>query len=480
MYDVVIIGAGVTGCSIARYLSRYQVNACVIEKDEDVCTGTSKANSAIVHAGFDAANGSLMAKFNVKGSEMMPALAKELDVAYDMCGSLVVCVAEEELPKLQELYENGVKNGVKGLEIVDRAKLLEMEPNISDAAVAALWAPTGAIVCPFGLTIAFAENAAVNGVEFKFNTEVAGIEKQADGSFKVTAKNGEVIEAKAVVNAAGVYSDVFHNMMAEKKMQIVPRKGEYLLLDHNTDGFVKHTVFQLPGKYGKGVLVSPTVHNNTIVGPTATDIDDPEGTNTTAAGLQEVIEKSAIAVKDVPVRQTITSFAGLRAHEVSHEFVLGEVPENPGFFDAAGIESPGLSSSPAIGEYLSDLIAEKLGLEKKADFVAERKGIVKAAELTKEERNALIKENPAYGQIICRCESISEGEIVDAIRRPVGAKSLDGIKRRVRAGMGRCQAGFCSPRVIEILAHELGVDQSEITKNGGESRFIVGVVKDRI
>lgn len=480
MYDVVIIGAGVTGCAIARYLSRYQVNACVIEKDEDVCTGTSKANSAIVHAGFDAANGSLMAKFNVKGSEMMPALSKELDFPYDMCGSLVVCVAEEELPKLQALYENGVKNGVKGLEIVDRAKLLEMEPNISDAAVAALWAPTGAIVCPFNLTIALAENAAVNGVEFKFNTEVAAIEKQADGTFKVTAKDGTVIESKAVVNAAGVYSDVFHNMMSEKKIRIVPRKGEYLLLDHNTDGFVKHTVFQLPGKYGKGVLVSPTVHRNTIVGPTATDIDDPEGTNTTAEGLAEVIEKSAIAVKDVPTRQTITSFAGLRAHEVSHEFVLGEVAENPGYFDAAGIESPGLSSSPAIGEYMSDLIAEKLGLEKNPDFVGVRKGIVKAEELSKEERNELIKANPAYGQIICRCESISEGEIIDAIRRPVGAKSLDGIKRRVRAGMGRCQAGFCSPRVIEILAHELGVDQSEITKSGGDSKFIVGVVKDRI
>lgn len=480
MYDVVIIGAGVTGCAIARYLSRYQVNACVIEKDEDVCTGTSKANSAIVHAGFDAANGSLMAKFNVKGSEMMPALSKELDFPYDMCGSLVVCVAEEELPKLQALYENGVKNGVKGLEIVDRAKLLEMEPNISDAAVAALWAPTGAIVCPFNLTIALAENAAVNGVEFKFNTEVANIEKQADGTFKVTAKDGTVIESKAVVNAAGVYSDVFHNMMSEKKIQIVPRKGEYLLLDHNTDGFVKHTVFQLPGKYGKGVLVSPTVHRNTIVGPTATDIDDPEGTNTTAEGLQEVIEKSAIAVKDVPTRQTITSFAGLRAHEVSHEFVLGEVAENPGYFDAAGIESPGLSSSPAIGEYMSDLIAEKLGLEKDPTFVGVRKGIVKAEELSKEERNELIKANPAYGQIICRCESISEGEIIDAIRRPVGAKSLDGIKRRVRAGMGRCQAGFCSPRVIEILARELGVEQSEITKSGGDSKIIVGVVKDRI
>ena len=479
MYDAVIIGAGVTGSAIARYLSRYQVKALVLEKEEDVCAGTSKANSAIVHAGFDAACGSLMAKYNVKGSLMMPALSEELDFDYDMCGSLVVCLAEEEMPALQALYENGVKNGVEGLEIIGRERLLEMEPNISDNAVAALWAPTGAIVCPFGLTIALAENAAVNGVEFRFGTEVKDIKKLPDGTFELST-NGEPVLTKTVINAAGVYSDVFHNMVSAKKIHITPRKGEYLLLDHATSGFVTHTIFQLPGKYGKGVLVSPTVHDNIIVGPTATDIEDKEATNTTAEGLQEVMEKSALAVKNVPTRQTITSFSGLRAHEDSHEFVLGEVTEAPGFFDAAGIESPGLSSSPAIGEAVSDMVAEKLGLSLKADFNGKRTGILKAAKLSKEERNALIKKEPAYGQIICRCESISEGEILDAIRRPLGAKSLDGIKRRVRAGMGRCQAGFCSPRVIEILAKELGVSQADITKNGGESRFIVGTMKDRI
>ena len=478
MYDVVIIGAGVTGSAIARYLSRYQVKACVLEMSEDVCTGTSKANSAIVHAGYDAENGSLMAKYNVEGSVMMPALAKELDFEYDMCGSLVVCLSEDDRPALNNLYENGVKNGVEGLEIIERDRLLELEPNIADNAVAALWAPTGGIVCPFGLTIALAENAFENGVEFFFNEKVTDIQK-TEGGFLVKTENNQY-ETKTVVNAAGVYSDVFHNEFASKKIHITPRKGEYLLLDHATYGYVTHTVFQLPGKYGKGVLVTPTVHKNTLVGPTATDIEDKEGVNTTQDGLQEVIDKSALALKNVPVRQVITSFAGLRAHEDSHEFVIGEIPEAPGFFDAAGIESPGLSSSPAIGLHVSDMVAEKLGLEKKDDFKAERKGIIKAGDLSLEERNELIKKDPAYGQIICRCESVSEGEIIDAIRRPLGAKSLDGVKRRVRAGMGRCQAGFCSPRVMEILSRELNIPLSEITKSGGASKIIVGTVKDSL
>ncbi len=478
MYDVVIIGAGVTGSAIARYLSRYQVKAVVLERDEDVCTGTSKANSAIVHAGYDAANGSLMAAYNVRGSEMMPALSKELDFAYDQCGSLVVCLDEADRPKLQALYENGVKNGVKGLEIIERDRLLELEPNISDAAVAALWAPTGGIVCPFGLTIALAENAYTNGVEFRFNTEVREI-KGSDGAFTVVTNNGD-FETKTVVNAAGVYADVFHNAVSEKKINIIPRKGEYLLLDHTTEGFVTHTVFQLPGKFGKGVLVTPTVHGNTLVGPTALDGDDKEGMNTTAAGLAEVIEKSALALKNVPTRQVITSFAGLRAHEEGHEFVIGEAADCPGFFDAAGIESPGLSSSPAIGLDVADMVAKKLGLSLNPNYNGERKGILDPKKLTIEERNELIKKEPAYGQIICRCESVSEGEILDSIRRPLGAKSLDGVKRRVRAGMGRCQAGFCSPRVMEILARELNVDQAEITKSGGNSKLIVGIAKDRI
>lgn len=475
MYDVIIIGAGVTGCAAARWLSRYDAHVCVLEKEEDVCCGTSKANSAIVHAGFDAENGSLMAKLNVRGSEMMEALSKELDFSYNRCGSLVVCLSEEDRPKLQALYENGLKNGVKGLEIIDRKRLVELEPNVSDDAVAALWAPTGAICCPFEMTLAFAENAAQNGVEFCFDTEVQSLCRTADG-WVVQTNNG-AFRSRAIVNAAGVYADVFHNAVCEKPIHITPRRGDYCLLDHSAEGFVRHTVFQLPGKFGKGVLVSPTVHGNVIVGPTAIDIIDREGTNTTAAGLAEVIRKAGLSMKNLPMRQTITSFAGLRAHEDGHEFLIGESAQD--FFDCAGIESPGLSSAPAIGELVAGMLRKKYGFAEKRDFVATRKGILDPKTLSTEAWNALIQKEPAYGQIICRCESVTEGEILDAIRRPLGAKSLDGVKRRTRAGMGRCQAGFCSPRVMEILSRERNVPLSSITKNGAGSELIVGVTKDK-
>ena len=476
MYDVIIIGAGVTGCAVARYLSRYQGSALVLERAEDVCCGTSKANSAIIHAGFDAAHGSLMAKMNVQGSRMVPGLAKELDFPFRRNGSLVVCMSEEDMPRLQALYENGVKNGVEGLEIVDARRLHELEPNVSKNAVAALWAPTGGIVCPFNMTIALAENANANGVDFRFNTKVTGFTRGEEG-WTVHTEQGD-FRTRYVVNAAGVYADVLHNMVSPRKLHITPRRGDYCLLDRQVGGFVSHTVFQLPGKLGKGVLVSPTVHSNIIVGPTAIDIEDRDGTNTTAAGLEELISKAGISVDNLPIRQTITSFAGLRAHEDHHEFVIGEAEDAPGFVDCAGIESPGLTSAPAIGLTVAELLREKLGLREKEDFIATRKGLLDPKSLTWDAYQALIRENPAYGQIICRCEQVTEGEIIEAIRRPLGARSLDGVKRRTRAGMGRCQAGFCSPRVMEILARELGVSQAEITKCGGASRLIVGVNKD--
>ena len=475
MYDVLIIGAGVTGCAVARWLSRYQASVCVVEKEEDVCCGTSKANSAIVHAGFDAKNGTLMAKLNVRGSEMMEELSRELDFSYDRCGSLVLCLSKEDLPKLRELYENGVRNGVRDLEIIGRDRLVEMEPNVSDNAVAALWAPTGAICCPFEMTLAFAENAAVNGVEFRFDTQVQSVEKNGD-AWTVRTDRG-AIGARAVVNASGVYADLFHNAVCEKPIHITPRRGDYYLLDHTAEGFVRHTVFQLPGKFGKGVLISPTVHGNVIVGPTAIDVENREGTNTTADGLNDCAGKASLSVKNLPIRQTITSFAGLRAHEDGHEFIVAE--SAPDFFDCAGIESPGLSSAPAIGEMAAEMIAGKYGFAAKENVIRRRKGIVDPTTLSREEWNELIRKEPAYGQIICRCESVTEGEILDAIHRPLGARSLDGVKRRTRAGMGRCQAGFCSPRVMEILSRERNVPLSEITKNGKGSELIVGVTKDR-
>lgn len=478
MYDVIIIGAGVSGAATARELSRYKVNACVIEKEEDVCCGTSKANSAIVHAGYDAATGSLMAKLNVRGNQMMEQLAKDLDFPFKKNGSLVVCLHEEDMPNLQALYDRGVTNGVKDLRILNREELRAMEPNISDDAYAALYAPTAGIVCPFNLNIAMAENACVNGVEFKFDTEVTGLHP-IEGGWAIETNQG-TFETKYVVNAAGVYADRLHNMVSAKKIHITPRRGDYCLLDKTAGNLVSKTIFALPGKFGKGILVAPTVHGNLILGPTAIDIEDKEGTNTTREGLDQVIAKCGMNVKNIPMRSVITSFAGLRAHEDGHEFLIGELEDAPGFIDCAGIESPGLTSSPAIGEMVAEILREKLNLEKNENFVATRKGVLDPDALSKEERIELIRKNPAYGNIICRCEMITEGEILDAIHRPLGAKSLDGVKRRTRAGMGRCQAGFCSPRTMEILARERHVSMFDITKSGGDSKIVVGTNKDSL
>ena len=490
MYDVAIIGAGVIGSAIARELSRYQIHACVIEREEDVCCGTSKANSAIIHAGFDATPGTLKARLNVRGNEMMDTIAKELDVPFIRNGSLVVCTKDQNRSGLNQLMEKGIANHVPGLRILERDELIQMEPNLSDDVTCALYAPTGGIVCPFHLTMAFAENAYDNGVSFYLNTEVTGITRSEYGyCIKVNRKEGvcsgtpldpgtHTIEAKAVVNAAGVYSDVMNNMVSGQKLSITARKGEYMLLDKSAGAHVSHTVFQMPGKMGKGVLVTPTVHGNLLVGPTATDIDDKEGVNTTADGLDYLGKTAALSVKELPLRQVITSFAGLRAHETQNDFIIGELADAPGFFNAAGIESPGLSSAPAIGEMVAGMIAEKYALEKNPDFCATRKGILRPETLSLEERNALIQKQPAYGNIICRCEMITEGEIIDAIHRSLGARSLDAVKRRTRAGMGRCQAGFCSPRTMEILEREVPMSMFEITKNGGKSKFVVGRNKE--
>ena len=472
MYDVIIIGAGVSGCATARELSRWQLRICVVEREADVCCGTSKANSGLVHAGFDAPAGSLMAKLNLRGNEMMEQLSKDLDFTFIRNGALVVCLEESEMPGLQALYDRGITNGVKGLQILNREEVQALEPNITENVYAALYAPTAGMVCPFELNTALAENAYTNGAEFRFDTEVINIRKQ-DGHFTVCT-NQDTLASKCVVNAAGVYADQIHNMVSRRAMHITPRKGEYCLLDKSAGAHVKHTVYSLPGKYGKGILVTPTVHGNLLLGPTADDIENKEGTDTTSSGLAKVLENAGRNVKNIPLSQIITSFAGLRAHEAGHEFIIQEAEDAAGFIDCAGIESPGLSSSPAIGEMTAGLVTNRLNPQPNPNFNGTRKGILNPRLLSKEERNRLIRENPAYGRIICRCEMVSEGEIIDAIRRPLGARTLDGIKRRTRAGMGRCQAGFCLPRTMEILARELGADLSEITKSGGRSRIIEG------
>ncbi|MBO4456844.1 MAG: NAD(P)/FAD-dependent oxidoreductase [Butyrivibrio sp.] len=479
MYDVIIIGAGVSGAAVAWQLSQYDIKTCVLEKCDDVCEGTSKANSAIIHAGYDAAEGSLMAKLNVRGNEMMDKLCEDLDIPFKRIGSLVVCIHKEELPGLKTLYDRGIKNGVKGLKILSKEEALSMEPNLSDDTEGALFAPSAGIVCPFELNMGMAEVAAVNGTEFKFNTEVKDIKKSDDGNWHISTNNGEYV-TKLVVNAAGVYADVIHNMVSANKIHITERRGDYCLLDKQVGGYVNHIIFPQPTALGKGVLVAPTVHGNMIVGPTAIDTEDKEATNTKAEGINELIEKAGNHIKKLPMNKVITSFAGLRAHEDGHEFIIKEIEDAPGFIDCAGIESPGLTSSPAIGEMVCDIAKSLLPMKKKDEIITTRKAVRRTEGLSAEEMNALIKENPAYGNIICRCESITEGEIIDSIHRPLGAKSLDGVKRRTRAGMGRCQAGFCMPRTMEILSRELGIDYEDITKSGGKSNIVLERTKGEV
>ena len=470
MYDVIIIGAGVSGCAIARELSRYKLKTMVLEKALDVCEGTSKANSGIAHAGYDAKPGTLKAKLNVEGSRRMKALSEELDFPYKQNGSLVLCFDEKDRSKLEELKKRGECNGVPDIRILNREEVLYLEPGAGEQVVSALYAPTGAIVCPFGLTIALAENAAVNGVEFQFGTKVKVIRKAEEGYLIETNKGN--FETKLVINAAGVYADELHNMVSEEKMKLTPRRGEYLLCDKLSKGIPSHTLFQLPTALGKGVLVTPTVHGNLLIGPTAEDIEDKEGIETTAEGMELIREKATLSVKELPLRQVITSFAGLRAHG-GEDFIIGEVPDAPGFIDVAGIESPGLTCAPAIGAYVADIVKKLLSPAEKENFIAERRGIPSMALASGQERQRLILENPAYANVICRCEMVTEGEIIDAIRRPVGARTTDGIKRRTRAGMGRCQSGFCNPKVVEILARELGVDESEVLKSGEDSWYLL-------
>ena len=464
MKDVIIIGAGVSGCAVARELSRYELDICVLEKESDVCEGTSKANSGIVHGGFDAKPGTLKAKLNVLGNQMMDEMAEKLDFPFRRNGAMVVCQSKEEMAVLEELMERGKKNRVEGMEMLSRSQALLLEPNLADTVYAAIHIPSSGIVCPFEMNLAYAENAVQNGVQFHLETEVKQIEKMENG-FRVLTDKG-MFETRFLINAAGVYADIFHNMVSREKIHITPRRGEYCLLDKNAGNLVERTIFQIPTPKGKGVLVTPTVHGNLLIGPTAADITDKEGTETTSDGLEEVMKKCTKSVKNIPKRQIITSFAGLRAHEDDGDFIIQEVKDAKGFIDVAGIESPGLSSVPAIGVYVRDIMAGLTELCEKKEFCEHRKRITRISELSREEQNGLIQENPAYGQIVCRCEGVTMGEILDAIHRPLGATTLDGIKRRTRAGMGRCQAGFCTPKNMELLAEELHLELKDIRKTG--------------
>ena len=476
MYDVIIIGAGIIGTAISRELSKYKGNFLVLEKYDDVSCGTTKANSGIVHAGFDAKVGSRKAYFNVRGAKMFEALSKELDFPYKKNGAFVLAFDDNTLV-LDELMEKAKLNGVDNCEILSGDEIRKIEPNVSKSVTKGLYAKDSGIVSPYEMCIAMAENACTNGVKYEFNKEVKSIKKEND-YFIITCKDNTTYETKVLVNSAGVHSDEINNMLSKYKYHITPRKGEYVLLDKEYSFYTKTTLFQLPTKMGKGVLVAPTTHSNILVGPTAYDTNLKDQTWTTYEGLEEVWNKGSLSVPSLNKGGIITQFSGNRAHEDGDDFIVEFSKDVKGLYNLIGIESPGLASSPAIAAYAVDEIKDYLKLEKNDKFIKNRKAITRIANLSSEELNKLIKENPKYGHVICRCEVVSEAEIIEAIHRVPGAHDLDGIKRRTRAGMGRCQMGFCTPRIIEIIAKELNVSVDSITKKGNDSKLIVSNIKE--
>ncbi len=462
-YDVTVIGAGVVGGMIARTLAKYDLKLCILDKENDVAMGATKANSAIVHAGFDAKEGSLKAKLNVRGSEMMEEVTRQLGVKYKRNESLVVAF-EDERAEVEAILERGIRNGVKGLRIVEKEELQQMEPNINPELACALHAPTGAIVCPYELAIAAVGNAMDNGADLKLNFKVAKIDK-TEGGYVITSEDGQTVQTGIVINSAGVYSDEVAAMTGDADFTVHPRRGEYMLLDKECGSFTKRTIFHTPTKMGKGILVSPTVDNNLLLGPTATDIEDKDDTTTTAEGFATIFAKASDNVAKLPFNKVITSFCGLRSVGSTGDFII---KNREGVVTLAGIESPGLSSAPAIAEYVEEMLKNEMGMkaEQKADYNPIRKPGHYFHDLSMEEKNEVIKKDPRYGRMVCRCEGITEGEIVEAIHTNPPASDVDGIKRRTRSGMGRCQGGFCSPTVVEIIAREKNMAFEDVTRFG--------------
>ena len=474
MYDVLVIGCGITGAAMAYELSKYELKVAVLEKENDVAEGATKANSAILHAGYDPMPGSLMARLNVRGVELARQLCRELDVPYEPIGSLVLAFSEAQGESVEELYRRGVANGVPELRVLTGEEARAMEPNLSRAVVCALYAPTAAICMPWEYCLALAETAVVNGVELYLEHPVTALEPTGKG-WKVTA-GGEIFETRYVINAAGMEAGEVHALAAPCPFAIHPTRGEYYLMDKSEGGRVCHVIFQCPSEKGKGVLVAPTVDGNLIVGPNAQEVEG-EDTRNTAQGMAYVRERAVESVPAIDFRQSIRNFAGVREVADTGDFIIGPVDGAPGFFDAAGICSPGLSAAPAVAEYLAHLLEDGgLKLERKPDFHGIRTR-VKFNHLIAKEKAALVGENPAYGRVICRCEMVTEGEILDAIHSPIPPRSVDGVKRRAGAGLGRCQGGFCGPRVVELLCRELGLSPGEMLQDKAGSWMLAQETK---
>ena len=475
MYDVAIIGAGVTGGAIARELSRYDISIVILEKENDISTGATKANSGIIHAGYDPEENTLMAKLNVQGNKMFDAVCSELSVPFRRNGSLVLAFDDEQMEQIIRLKQRGINNGVPDLEIWSREEVLAKEPAVSPDVRGALFAGTAGIIDPMLLAISFVENAVMNGADYILNFEVSSISREG-GGYKVFSRDN-CVAAKCVVNAAGVYADKIHNMAAPPSFKIDPRRGQYFLLDKEDGNIVSSTIFPCPSKVGKGILVVPSIHGNLLLGPASDSVLDGDDSATTDEVLDNVRRGASLLIPKASTRNTIRTFSGVRAEADTGDFIIEEAPGAPGFIDAAGIKSPGLSAAPAIAQHVASLVGNTgISLSLKTDFdpIVKRKLLI---DMTEEDQSSLIKENKLYGRVICRCENITEGDIVDAIRRPVGASTMDGVKRRCRAGMGRCQSGFCGPKVQQILARELGKPLDAIVLEREPSYILTGKTK---
>ena len=474
MYDVVIVGAGIIGGMLARELSKYQLSVCLLEKENDVAMGASRANSGIIHGGYDPVPGTLKARLNAEGVELLFEAAKELCVPHKRNGSMVCAFSAEEEPTIHELYEQGQQNKIPSLKILTGEEARALEPNLSGAVTKVLYVANAGIICPYDLTISAIGNAMDNGVELYRNFAVCAISREADG-FTVTSSSGKQVRSRYLVNCAGGYSDKVAKMAGDDFFTIIPRAGEYMLLDKAEGSRVSHTLFQCPTAEGKGILVSPTADGNLLVGPTAKVVAAPDNTDTTPNGLAEVARLSAKSVPSVNFRQVITSFTGVRASTKEGEFILKPSDRVPGLVHAGAIDSPGLTCCVSIAKYLTDILKEQgLPLEEKADWNGHRENFHAFRNMSEEEKNAYIQANPAFGKVVCRCETVTEGEILQAIRTNPRATDMDGVKRRTRSGMGRCQGGFCGPYVMELLSRELGIPMEDVTKLGGDSRMVIG------
>ncbi|WP_283700014.1 NAD(P)/FAD-dependent oxidoreductase [Clostridium perfringens] len=473
MRDIIVIGAGVVGCSIARELSKYNLDVLVVEKNSDVSEGISKGNSGIVHAGYNEKIGTLKAKLNIEGNKIFDDLSRDLQFPFKRNGAFILAFSDEEMKALESLKENGEKLGVEGLEILTREEALNIEPNLNKEIVGVLNVKTSGIVSPYEMTIALAENAAENGVEFKLNSKVTSIEKISEG-YKVTLNNKELVSGKLIINASGLEGAFLNNLVSMSKREINPVKGEYCLFDKVAGAMINKTLFQVPNKLSKGVLVTPTAEGNLLVGPNAVEGKTLE---TSREGIDEILDKSKKSLEELPVARILNTFSGIRPKTKGGDFIIEEVEDAKNFINVIGIDSPGLTSAPAIGVYVVNMIKERLDLVEKKNFKKTREKIVRFAELSLEEKNKLIKEKPAYGHMICKCEFVTEGEIVEAIHRPIKALTVDAIKRRTRASMGGCQGIGCTLPISKILSRELGIDISDINKNS-EGSPVIGFKED--